>query len=439
MDNNSNESKNTNSENNNNDNNNLEDTCNIFTTKVKSLEKTSPASLNSCRSLILNRKNYLVASDNKLIKLNIELPKIEQKIFSKIKGIPSPVRLETSLGREAVYQTGLKHEIQSLSLSADGKVIGAIDGIGNVALYQFQDDFSLSSKSIAYQSTDTFVEIGWAGCCFNPTNSNILAKTQFYNKKIDILDGDQITQSIGLIQNPTQISYFNHERSSSPLLAVTEFNQLKIYDTKQPPSSACIQKFTPSTTWLYSLGLSTNQQGYTDLIAVGGAGRTVSVFDTKKWTNCGNWKNCLKYEITSIQFSSKDSNVCYVGGLDSEVLAGNWDGSSGVDHFTGLRVDSRWLGISKLKDQELLFGFTGSSSVYWIDSADKLFQSTNVKRPSPIYTTSSKENNNNNNKKKNNKKQPKPTDLESSPKADKVHPLKKMKTSDGQSENTDEI
>jgi len=377
-----------------------EDTCDIFTTKVKSLDKTSPASLNSCRSLILNRKNYLVASDNKLIKLNIELPKIEQKIFSKIKGIPSPVRIQT--GSEAVYQTGLKHEIQSITLSNDGKVIAAIDAVGNIALYQFQDDFSLASKSITYQPTDNFIEMGWAGCSFNPTNSNIIAKTQFFNKKIEILDADKTVQTISLIQNPTQISYFNHERSGTPLLALTEFNQLKIYDTRQPSSSACVQKFSPSNTWLYSLGVSTNSQGYTDLLAVGGAGRTVSVFDTKKWTNCGNWKNCLKYEITSIQFSSKDSNVCYVGGLDSEVLAGNWDGSSGVDHFTGLRVDSRWLGISKLKDEELLFGFTGSSSVYWIDQADRLFQSTNVKRPSPIYTTSKTKDNNNN--KKNNKK-----------------------------------
>ncbi|EGC36328.1 hypothetical protein DICPUDRAFT_78014 [Dictyostelium purpureum] len=350
----------------------MEETCDIYTAKVKSLGKTSPASLNSNRSLVLTKNESIVASENKIIKVKVDLPKIEKKIFSKIKGIPSPFKIDTV--EEKLYETKLKHEIQSISSTEDNKRVSAIDSSGSCWIADYHQSDLVNSFTIdsSKGESDGFTELGWAGLSFNTSDQSIFARTQFYQKRIEIFKGDQLAQSIQLIQNPTQIQYFNHEKSNSALLAVTEFNQLKIYDPRQSTNNSCIQKFTPSTNWLYSIGISTNFE----YIAVGGANRTVSVFDTKKWSNCGNWKNCLKYEITSIQFSNKNPSICYVGGLDSEVLAGEWNGSSGVDHFTGLRVDSRWLGLSKLKNEEFIFGFTGSSSIYYINNCEKLFQST---------------------------------------------------------------
>ncbi|KAM9959198.1 hypothetical protein ACTFIR_000262 [Dictyostelium discoideum] len=348
-------------------------TCDIYTSKVKSLKKTSPASLNSNRAIALSRTKSIVASDNKVIKIKIELPKIENKIFSKIKGIPSPFKIETI--NETIYDTKLKYEIQSLSSSKSYDKISAIDSSGSVWISNYNnnddDDEIVHSYSINYDN-NKFTELGWAGSSFNTKDSTIIAKTQFYQKNIQIYKGDQLSQTIQLIQNPTQINYFDHEKSQTSLLAITEFNQLKIFDPRQSSNNCCIQKFTPGTSWLYSMAISSNSE----YIAVGGSSRTVSVYDTKRWNNSGNWKNCLKYEITNIEFSNTRPSICYVGGLDSEVLAGEWNGSSGVDHFTGLRVDSKWLGLSKLRDQEYIFGYTGSSSIYYIDNCDKLFQGT---------------------------------------------------------------
>ncbi|KAN0055165.1 hypothetical protein ACTA71_008262 [Dictyostelium dimigraforme] len=348
-------------------------TCNIYTSKVKSLKKTSPASLISNRAIALSRTQSIIASDNKVIKIKIELPKIENKIFSKIKGIPSPFKIETS--SETIYDTKLQYEIQSLSSSKLYDKISAIDSSGSVWVSNYNnngdDGEVVYSYSINYEN-DKFTELGWAGSSFNTKDSTIIAKTQFYQKKIQIYKEDQLSQTIQLIQNPTQINYFDHEKSQTSLLAVTEFNQLKIFDPRQSSNNCCIQKFTPGTSWLYSMAISSNSE----YIAVGGSSRTVSVYDTKRWNNSGNWKNCLKYEITNIEFSNKRPSICYVGGLDSEVLAGEWNGSTGVDHFTGLRVDSKWLGLSKLRDEEYIFGYTGSSSIYYIDNCDKLFQGT---------------------------------------------------------------
>ncbi|KAN0009340.1 hypothetical protein ACTFIU_006625 [Dictyostelium citrinum] len=348
-------------------------TCDIYTTKVKSLKKTSPASLSSNRAIALSRTQSIIANENKVIKIKIELPKIENKIFSKIKGIPSPFKIETS--GETIYDTKLKYEIQSLSSSKSYDKISAIDSSGSIWVSNYNsssnNDEIVHSYSINYDS-NKFTELGWAGSSFNTKDSTIIAKTQFYQKKIQIYKGDQLSQTIQLIQNPTQINYFDHEKSQTSLLAVTEFNQLKIFDPRQSSNNCCIQKFTPGTSWLYSMAISSNSE----YIAVGGSSRTVSVYDTKRWNNSGNWKNCLKYEITNIEFSNTRPSICYVGGLDSEVLAGEWNGSSGVDHFTGLRVDSKWLGLSKLRDEEYIFGYTGSSSIYYIDNCDKLFQGT---------------------------------------------------------------
>eukprot|EP01132_Coremiostelium_polycephalum_P007582 gene7582-9323_t len=389
----------------------VDNTCNIFTTKLKTLKSTTPASLNSTRSAIISRNQYLVASNNELIDIKIDLANnISSKKFSKIKGIPSPVVLDDNLITETTINTKLRYEIQSISLNESNDRVSAVDSKGNIWISNVNGD----NQSYNINSTVP-VEKGWSGLSFNPTDSDTVAQTHFFEKQVKIYQKDQLKQTINLIQNPTQISYFTPTGTNQPLIAVTEFNQLSIFDPRKNQNTP-IQKFNTASNWLYSIG---SYKG--DYIAVGGANRTVSVYDSRKWSNCGNWKNCLKYEIISIHFSDKNPSVCYVGGLDSEVLAGEWNGSSGVDHFTGLRVDSRWLGISKLKNQELLFGFTAAGSLYWIDHSDKLFQST-VKK-STTTKSNKKENidkiidDENNNQ-----------SIPLSPKLEDLHPLKKAKT-----------
>jgi hypothetical protein len=69
----------------------------------------------------------------------------------------------------------------------------------------------------------------------------------------------------------------------------------------------------PSSEPLYALTCTEN------LIAVGGASSTLTVFDTRKWALRTHWKNCLKYEILYIHFSTVHRELCYVAGGGSEV------------------------------------------------------------------------------------------------------------------------
>ncbi|KYQ89157.1 hypothetical protein DLAC_10401 [Tieghemostelium lacteum] len=349
-------------------------TCNIFTYKVKSFgSNTTPGSLNSTRSLVFSKKESLVASGNRLVYLNVDLPTHYTKIDSKIKGIPTPFRIPDQVVTEKLVETGLPYEIQSINQDNNSTLVSASDSKGNVWVgtrndqsVQFQ--YKLDSNPL----NNTYIELGWSGTTFDPKATETLAKTHFYQKQVQIYQNQQLINTIQLVQNPTQIKYFQSPNGASTLLAVTELNQLKIFDLRLASNECVIQKLTPqqSSQWIYTLGISEDN----NYIAVGGANRSVTVFDTRKWSNSGSWKNCLKYEVTNIHFSTTKPSVCYVGGLDSEVLAGEWNGSGGVDHFTGLRVDSRWIGISKLQHQEFLFGFTSSTSAYWIENAEKLHQ-----------------------------------------------------------------
>lgn len=47
-------------------------------------------------------------------------------------------------------------------------------------------------------------------------------------------------------------------------------------------------------------------------IAVGGATRTATFFDTRTWTIRHSWKACTKYQITALHFSATEEDKCYV-------------------------------------------------------------------------------------------------------------------------------
>lgn len=50
------------------------------------------------------------------------------------------------------------------------------------------------------------------------------------------------------------------------------------------------------------IGEGTQKNGKSPVVAVGGASRTLSVFDSRKWTVCASWANCLKVYINFFSF-----------------------------------------------------------------------------------------------------------------------------------------
>jgi hypothetical protein len=67
-----------------------------------------------------------------------------------------------------------------------------------------------------------------------------------------------------------------------------------------------------------------------------------------------------------VHFSKVHPDLCYVGGIDAEVIVGPWEGGGTASHFTCLRVDARWIGLHADPKRDALFGATASGSPYFV-------------------------------------------------------------------------
>jgi hypothetical protein len=148
-----------------------------------------------------------------------------------------------------------------------------------------------------------------------------------FEKRIAIYDGENCVIHLNTPQPPTQIRYFPISTSNAPLIAVCEYNQVTVWDVRS--NNPCIKRLAvrslllfcilnpsfviqPSNLAFYAMDIQT------DSIAASGGSRNVHIYDAKKWSQSGSWSGCLKYEVTSLHFST-EAPLCYVGGLDSAV------------------------------------------------------------------------------------------------------------------------
>jgi len=86
-----------------------------------------------------------------------------------------------------------------------------------------------------------------------------------------------------------------------------------------------------------------------DVIGVGGASRNLSIFDTATWKTRNHWKNCVKYEISTVNFAQTNSDYCYVSD-DSVIVCDDWTTPNKNTRFYftgGIRLDSAILGVSQ--------------------------------------------------------------------------------------------
>lgn len=201
----------------------------------------------------------------------------------------------------------------------------------------------------------------WAGLDICPSDSTKLITATHLSKLVTLYDNDRVVRTIRTILNPTQVKFVDEN-----LVAITEYNTLTLIDVRQKDSLSVVKRMQPYSGPLYAMHV----QG--SLIGVGGFNRSVAVFDKRKMAVVSHWSSSLKYEITRFLFSSLDPTLCYVSGLDSEILCGRWDGSSNLSHFDGPRVESRWVGITQHVSTDTVLGFTEQGYCYVLRNGVKL-------------------------------------------------------------------
>lgn len=85
-----------------------------------------------------------------------------------------------------------------------------------------------------------------------------------------------------------------HYGNESSILVVTEGCQLTMWDLRVKENGGCVKRICGSPGDI----LHATSFSPTGNIAVGGADRTVTIYDPRRWSAMSRWTNCSKYEVS---------------------------------------------------------------------------------------------------------------------------------------------
>ncbi|XP_062101369.1 uncharacterized protein LOC133807207 [Humulus lupulus] len=261
-----------------------------------------------------------------------------------------------------------RSEIQSIVLAESERtgyvMLGSVDSHGDLIVSKL-DTNGKDVDRLTYTASPRDRGIGessWAGLCFSPNQWSMAAVARGFCKTVDIFDQDIHVQTFRTLLYPSALSFMHNSCnvSGSSILAVAEGCQLTLWDLRMKENGGCLQRICGPVGDIYYAVCSSS----TGNVAVGGADRTVTIYDPRKWSALSRWVHCSKYEITGLAFSSNDPDYIYIQGVDYEVLCGDWKTSNKIFSFRG---DSNWLGFSKCHNRDILGGWCDSGSIFVAD------------------------------------------------------------------------
>ncbi|PSS00061.1 CCR4-associated factor like [Actinidia chinensis var. chinensis] len=343
------------------------------------LQHPSPGNVQSNRlALHVNDDNsscwVYIASGCRIYKLEISM---QDSLVNRGKeSLLIPEQCEV-MNSSLVNHCPHRSEIQSIALAeterSDCLILGSVDSYGHLIVSKLDNSGKdVDRLTFSALPRDCGVgEGGWAGICFSPSQWCMAAVARSFCKSIDVYDQDIHLQTIRTLWYPSSLCFMQTlcSGNDSSLLAVTEGCQLSIWDLRMKENGGCVHRICGSLGDIFYTVCSSSTN-----IAVGGADRTVTIYDPRRWSALSRWVHCSKYEITGLAFSSIDSDYVYVQGVDYEVLCGQWRDSKKVLSFRG---DSNWLGFSKCANRDVLGGWCDSGSIFLADiTKENYIQST---------------------------------------------------------------
>ena len=277
------------------------------------------------------------------------------------------------------------------------------------------------------------VESGWAGIAVSPEHQRVVV-AQHFDRTISCVDLAHSSVSAASSSSsggrylstrptggpPTDLAFLG---TSGNCLAVTEGNAVSLWDLRCAPSSSssssssaqfvCAPRNTsrhcPSSTQLLALcapARGTDWPGGELLVA--GEDRFVYTIDPRKWRVRSRWRTPLKYEPAAMFRSPSHPSLCYVAGMDNDIMCGEANpGKSGggmaaaaaaemgkrkraaegrdfaltkltMMHQTGFRGDAPWCGmvvtpfVERGVQSDLLVAVSSSAALYVVQNASKL-------------------------------------------------------------------
>jgi len=279
-----------------------------------------------------------------LYQINVSLPQNDTKYL----GHHHLHKLETPVERRE-FSHGFPIETVVYKETPEEGFLYTVDskGYGKVTVHERQIDL-IPNESV-YAS-------GWVGITAHPTSPLSVVTARFLDKTVLVYDQDKIVRRFQAVNHPTQL----HFVPSLNILSILEYNTVALYDLRQGSGNGSIRNVPlPSTLPAYALACRS------DMIAVGGAGRNITIFDTRSWKVRGTLKNSTKYEICSVLFASDSENL-YVGD-DSVITLNQWNAADKPSHnylTDSLRLESRHLGVARNGETDTVMALTENGVVY---------------------------------------------------------------------------
>ncbi|KAK1436404.1 hypothetical protein QVD17_02184 [Tagetes erecta] len=338
------------------------------------IEHPSPANLHSNRlSLHVNEDAtccwLYVASGSHVYRIMVSL---NDSLVNEGKDsllIPQQTQVvDSALVNRCPHRSEIQTILLNESESSDCLILGSVDSYGHLIVSRMDSDGKDVEKLTFYVSPRDFGvgEAGWAGLCFSPSQWSMTAVAHSFGKSVNVYDQDLHLRTFRTLWYPTAVTFLQdiYGGNESSMLAVTEGCQLSIWDMRVKEKGGCVHRICGSVgDILYAVCNSSSGN-----IAVGGADRTMTIYDPCRWSAVGRWVNCSKYEITGISFSSVDPDYVYIQGVDYEVFCGQWKENKKTFSFRG---DSNWLGFSKCQKRDVLGGWCDSGSIFIADVVER--------------------------------------------------------------------
>ncbi|KAK3428124.1 hypothetical protein EUGRSUZ_F04237 [Eucalyptus grandis] len=180
-----------------------------------------------------------------------------------------------------------RSEIQSIVLtecdSAGYLMLGSVDSCGHLIVSKLHiggEDDSRLTYSVLPQDCG-IGEGSWAGLCFSPNQWSMAAVARSFCKSIDIYDQDIHLQTLRTLWYPSSLNFIENmsNGNGSFILAVAEGSQLSIWDLRMKENGGCLHRISGSLGDNFYAVCSSS----TSSIAVGGADRTVTIYDPRRF------------------------------------------------------------------------------------------------------------------------------------------------------------
>lgn len=364
--------------------------------------KLSPGSIFGNRIALgpNEEKDVFWATGSKLFRLSLGPAPTSAAFVPNYSGkllLPPPTeRQGSSVVLESVG--GAKHfsEVQNLCfVSGSAQLLYSVDSTGQILMNRFNGGEHVQAEALE-RPASAISEHGWVGVAANENFPGVSVSARYCDKLVTVYDGERSISKFRTVGHPTQVKMLD-----SGLLAMTEQGSYSLWDLRLPPnmtsphsssndtpslnnkissdfaklklsgvgsSGNCVQRVYVSQQILYSLDNSGTK------VLVAGAERSAVVYDIRGDGPESRWGNCLKYDVTRARFAKSDPSLCYVSGLDNELLVGKLDGTSSISHFDGPHIESHWLGICNDNASDNVFGLAQSGHIFVCKNVPSILQ-----------------------------------------------------------------